>query len=150
MVNESQKYRLEQAANEYGKEYKSPGHLIAESMGEVQNAPHAPNRSRRATLTPNSPQVFALRHIVSVLLVRQFECAASSGAPAEGERCALLRASLSGIDGVSVVDGESDGRNEELRRQIAAAIEDIFAPLTENAAGIDAMLDRAKTGATVE
>jgi hypothetical protein len=155
MMSDLQKERLNQAAQADGAEaYKSPAEQVRAALGESMAAMKATTSinggPRRMTLTPNSPQVFALRHIVSVLLVRQFERAATSGASAEGERCALLKASLSGADGYSVVDGEVDGRADELRRQIAAEIETIFSPLAQNAAGIDALIEMARSGARVD
>ena len=101
-------------------------------------------------LTPNSPQVFALRLIVQGLLVRQFESAVVGGGSAETELRALLKGSLSGIDGISVDGGKDDGRTDELRRQIAKEVESIFTGVAENAAGIDALMEKARTCAGVE
>jgi hypothetical protein len=103
-----------------------------------------------ATLTPSSPEIFALRLTVMMLLERQLEAVAAAGHSAEEERSALLRSTLSGVGSIFVTGGADDGRTDTLRRQVTEEIENIFSGVAQNAAGIDAILDRARTGASIE
>ena len=134
MVNDSQKRRLEQAANEWGKEYKSPVDQIGDYLSETAETPDvhsdiSDGKSKPRTISnlDTAAEVTALQVVVAHLTAMTVEvCAKTSNRKAEDVHRGMREQCLANVANFTAHGYQNGDLTIELRHKLSERLTAIF------------------------